>query len=121
MADGFIKMSRNSNVDELMKDIPAFMLLTQIARRARRMDSFSVDNLEPGEALIGDYSEIGLTYQQYRSAKERLKKYGLATFKPTNKGTIAKLVNTNIYDINIDVSNQQTNNPATIQQQSSNH
>lgn len=117
---GFLMQSRGPEVDELLKDPPAFVLITQIARRARRTNAFNVMNLKPGEALIGDYESIGLTEQKYRSAKKRLEEYGLVTFKPTNKGTIATLSNTDIYDINIDNSNDHVNDQATKEQRSNN-
>lgn len=57
--------------------------------------------LQAGEALLGDYKKCGFTEQEYRSAKERLAKYGFVTFKATYKGTIAKLADTRVYDVNI--------------------
>jgi len=76
------------------------MLLAQIAYRAKRTNDFNINNLEIGEALIGDFLEIGTTHRKYRTAIETLKKWGFATFNPTNKGTIAKLVDTRVFDIN---------------------
>ena len=43
---------------------------------------------------------MGLTRQQYRTAKENLEKWKIATFKTTNKGTIALLLNNDFFDIN---------------------
>lgn len=117
---GFIMQSRGPEVDELMKDPNAFVLLTQIARRARRTNKFNRHNLEPGEALIGDHDSIGLSQANYRSAKRRLESYGLATFKPTNKGTIATLTDSTIYDINIDEGNDQNSNQIASKQQAPN-
>ena len=116
----FLMQSRGPEVDELLKDPAAFVLLTQIARRAKRTNDFTLHDLKIGEALIGDYDSIGLTEQRYRSAKKRLERYGLATFKPTNKGTIAKLTNSLIYDVNLDHSNDQTNNQKADKQRSNN-
>ena len=39
--------------------------------------------------------------------------WNLATFKSTNKGTVAKIINTGIFDINIDGSDRQNDNQAT--------
>jgi hypothetical protein len=101
MSDGFVKLLRSSEMWELLKDRNAFVLLTVIALRARRTDGFSRHGLKTGQALIGDHEAYGLSKQQYRSAKHRLRRYGLADFKATPRGTIATLLEPRIYDINI--------------------
>lgn len=120
MNEGFVKIKRSTETLEIIKDPKAFVLLTQIALRAKRTDGFSAANLDPGQALIGDYQAIGLSEQEYRSAKQRLERHGLATFKGTNKGTIATLCDTRVYDINIHPGNDQSNGQTTIKQRSSN-
>jgi hypothetical protein len=105
----FIKMMKSPETLELMKDPNVFMLLTQIASRAKRTNDFSIHGLEIGEALIGDYESIGLTRGQYREAIRRAEKYNLiTTIKTTNKGTVVKLINSNVFDIN-----QETAQPPT--------
>ena len=105
---GFIKQSRNPFIDnELLKHPHAFVLLTQIARRTHRGDGPNPKQLAVGEALLGDYRSIGATERRYRTAKNWLEKSGLATFKATNKGTIAKLTSTDIYDLNILMDDEQ--------------
>lgn len=116
MTEGFIKLMRSRTTRELLQDGNAFLLLTLIAWRAKRTSEFSVHGLAIGQALIGDYHACGLTEQQYRSAKTRLKRYGLATFRATNKGTIATLLDTTIFDINEEVSSE----PAAGRQRASN-
>ena len=111
--DSFIKLYRSDITNELMKDTSAFMLLTQIALRARRTDVFNVENLKPGEALIGDYKNIGLSRQNYRTALKKLEKWKIITTKSTNNGTIATICNSDIYDINIWKGNQQANHQVT--------
>jgi hypothetical protein len=99
----FVKLYRQA--EELLEnDWQCFLLLTQIALRAIRVDSkYNKHNLKPGQAFVGDCRTIGLSEQQYRDAKYRIQfKYKIATFKGTNKGTIATLLNSEIYDINID-------------------
>jgi hypothetical protein len=97
----FIKMIKSQKTSELMKDPNVFMLLTQIASRAKRTNDFSIHGLEIGEALIGDFESIGLTRGQYREAIKRAEKYNLiTTIKTTNKGTVVKLINFDIFDIN---------------------
>lgn len=97
---GFIKLMRSDATCDLIKDPKAFALLTQIALRAKRTDDFNIHGLTPGQALIGDHKNCGLSEREYRSAKNRLKRYGLARFEGTRRGTVATLVNTMVYDIN---------------------
>jgi len=121
-AAGFIKLMRDAEVvPELLRDMPAMHLLTVVAYRARRTNGFHCDGLEPGEALVGDYAQYGMTRQQYRSALKRLEKWEFATFRPTTMGTIAKLADSRIYDINGDDTNQQTNQRPTNDQPTANH
>jgi hypothetical protein len=87
---------------------PAFVLLTQIALRANRMDpAYSIYQLKANEAVIGDHKKIGLSRQQYRDAVLRLEACGLVTFRKTNQGTIAVLTNTAIFDINAELDERQ--------------
>ncbi len=118
---GFVKLMRTDEANELMLDGPAFILLSKIALRARRTDKNSLIKLDIGEALIGDFKSYGLTRQQYRSAVERLKSNRLITTKTTNRGTIAKILDVRVYDINKEESNQPTNPGATIKQPTANH
>ena len=97
---GFIKLMRSAATRELLRDSKAFGLLTQIALRAKRTDDFNIHDLKPGQALIGDHENCGLSAREYRSAKNRLRRYGLARFDGTSRGTIATLANTMVYDIN---------------------
>lgn len=108
---GFIMQSRRKEVEELMRYPVEFTLLTQIARRAcRTAPQFNPHGLTIGEALVGDYQSIGASYQNYRTARDHLKEWGFATFRPTNKGTIARLLDNRIYDINADApGNDQVN------------
>ena len=116
MNNGFIKFRLSKNSQEILKRPKAFTLLAQIALKAKRTNSLSVDYLKFGEALITDPQQCGLTQQEYRTAKKQLKKMGLVIFKATNRGTIAKLMNSTIFDIFPDIPNKQT----TIRQQTSN-
>lgn len=97
---GFIKLMRTPDVFDLMEAYPlAFTLATMIALRARYRPTVSVNGLKPGEAFLGDYEKCGLTERQYRTAKQKLKKGGYATFRTTNKGTIAKLADSRLFDV----------------------
>ena len=118
---GFFKAIRSSEALELISACPfAFVLLYVIAWRARRTDKFNRYNLAPGEALIGDHDECGMSEQEYKTAKKWLKKGGFATFRPTNKGTVATLSDTSVFDINIERVNGQTNRQPTDSQRTAN-
>jgi len=92
VAPRFIKLIDSTALDELVRtSLDAFGLLTLIAKRACR---------KTGQAKIGDYKACNLTERRYRSAKERLARDGQATFKATNRGTIATLLKSDIYEIN---------------------
>jgi len=111
----FVKMNKSQETKELMKDPNVFMLLAQIASRAKRTNDFSIHGLKIREALIGDFESIGLTRGQYREAIKRAEKYNqIATIRTTNKGTVVKLINSDVFDIN-----QEALQPST--QPSDNH
>lgn len=114
---GFLMLQRSKETEELLREPGCFTLLTLIAYRARRTDGFSVHGLKPGEALIGDHGSCGLTQRQYRTAKVKLENWRFATFRATNRGTIAKLCDSRIYDINEEPSDKPSDNQATIKRQ----
>lgn len=117
---GFVKLNRGEAVRDLIKHYPnAYLLLTQIATRARRTPN-QILKLAIGEALIGDYKECGLTEQKYRTAKEKLEKLNIITTRATNKGTIAKLIDKTIFDINMETGNEQDNRQITDNQRTDN-
>lgn len=99
----------------------AFILAYVIAFRARWKDGFNRHGLDQGEAMLGDFQACGLTRQEYRTSKEQLTKWGFATFKTTNKGTVAKLMDTRLFSLVPPERNQQNNQPLTIKQPSNNH
>ncbi len=101
MSEPFLKLIKSKETMELLTNAPnAFLLLTQIAMRAKRTDDFNIHGLTIGQALVGDYESIGLTERKYRTAKAQLQSWGFATFKGTNKRTIANLINSMVFDIN---------------------
>lgn len=117
MSEGFIKLMRSRATRELLQDGSAFLLLTLIAWRAKRTNDFSVHGLTIGQALIGDHQACGLTARQYRSAKARLQRYGLAAFRTTNRGTVATLLDTAVYDINEEAAQEPKDKPKASQRQ----
>jgi hypothetical protein len=120
----FIKLLKDTKLlTEIIKRRPtAYVLLTLIALRARRTNEPNLDDLEVGEAFIGDYKSYGATEQIYRSDKVWLKTNGLATFRSTNRGTIARIANAVIFDINASelTGYQRTNEQATNEQLTTN-
>lgn len=118
--NGFIKLVRGEELLDILKQHPnAFLLLTLIAARARRTESM-ITGLKTGQALIGDYRACGLSHQKYRTAIKQLESINLITTKTTNKGTVATLCNSDIYDINPDDGNSQSNTGLTTDQQTDN-
>jgi len=105
----YLMLNRTLDTKELLRDPHAFVLLTLVALRARRTNGIDTDSLTIGQALIGDYETIGLTRQEYRTALKHLEKYQILTTQPTNKGTVATLCNSTIYDINSEEDNQLDN------------
>jgi hypothetical protein len=122
----FIKFIPSEEADYLQENHPnAFLLLSLIAKRARRIAG-KPDGLEIGEAHIGDYWKAGIeSERKYRTAKSLLELRGhikicetcrtrkslhnlhesptveKATTKTTTKGTLVKLLNSDIWEINI--------------------
>ncbi len=115
---GWFKASRNPHMSDIVKACPnAFILAYAIAYRTRwNQDAPNPFDLELGEAVC-DYQNWGLTQQQFRTAKAKLEKWKIATFKSTNRGTIGRLVNTELFDVVGSRSNEQNNEPATTYQE----
>ena len=111
---GFVKMMRSPDIIELIETSPVtFTLAAVIALRARYRPGVSLKGLQPGESFLGDFRQCGLSRQQYRTAQANLAKWGFAEFRPTNKGTIAKLIDVRLFDVLNESGNQQTNQRAT--------
>ncbi len=137
----FIKFIPSETSDWLLEKHPkAFLLLALIAQRARRFSGHP-DGFEIGWALVGDHDKCGLSRQEYRSNLKFLsdnnflellhfgKKDKKSTINPTIKrnvkGTIVKLIDSRVWDINIEVekneNNHHVNHHPTITQPSPNH
>jgi hypothetical protein len=118
---GWVAMHRGETIDTLQEKYPnAFLLLCQIARRAR-VEPCPINDLDRGEALIGDYKKAGLlSERRYRTAKKRLEKCELVTFRGTNDGTIAKLLDKSVFSISVDKSDEQNDRQVTSKRRPSN-
>jgi len=99
---GFVKAMRSDEAAFLDKNPLANHVLNVIARRARRTPC-KLTGLEIGECFVG-HKGLGLTEQQYRTVKKNLQKWNMAEFKKarnlTDQGTVAKLLDSSVYDIN---------------------
>jgi hypothetical protein len=99
-ARGWFKAMRSDDALELLRANPlALALAYVIATRAKWRVGFSQHNLKFGEAFIGDYENYGMSERSYRTAKLHLAKWRFATFKATNKGTVAKLMDTRLFEV----------------------
>lgn len=89
---GWFKVMRTDEAQELISANPlAYSLAALIAHRSKWREGFNANGLQIGEALIGDLNKMGMSRMQYRTAKQHLEKWGFATFRTTNKGTVARL------------------------------
>lgn len=100
--NSFYKALRSAEHLELLQHPNAYTLLALIAIRAKRDNAPALFDMQPGEALIGDLEACGLTRKAYRHALKQLTEWGYITTRGANKGTIAKLINTTVFDINVD-------------------
>jgi hypothetical protein len=124
----FIKLNRDGNsAEKMMAERPtAYLLLSLIAMRAKRSDNHPNKKLKLNQAYIGDKSYCGNNDNIYRSDKKYLEKHGYCRFEGTNQGTVATLLQNDIFDINADLerpqaherNHEQNNEPATSKRQS---
>ncbi len=88
----------NKETDSLMKDTNTFLMLLTIAYNAKRENLFSIPDLEIGEAfLTADICRMSVT--TFRTTKKKLEKWGFASFRTTNKGTIAKMTTDKFFEL----------------------
>lgn len=115
---GFIKFMRTQDALDLMTGHhKEFILLSIIATRTRYSGS-KCNDLERGQCVIGDYSSMGFSRQSYRTALKNLEKWNFLTTKPTTRGTVITLVNTDVFDpLDSDLTNKPTNGQPTANQQ----
>ena len=112
----WVKLHRSREFDELVSSRPnAYLVLSIIASRCWRGGKGNPYKLSIGEALVGDYTSCGLTRAKYRTALKHLEDMNYITIKTTNKGTIAKLEDTTIFDPNFVFSEDSTTNKTTNQ------
>jgi len=97
---GWFKAMRTDEAIELIAKNPlAYTLAAMIALRARWRAGFNRHGLDVGEAMLGDFEKCGMSEKQYRTAKKHLEDGGFAAFKRSNKGTIARLIDTRLFGV----------------------
>ena len=68
--DGFVKLIRSDEAIDMLENNPnCFLLLTQIAMRAKRTNGTSWKGLKKGEALVGDYA-VSLSVEGEKQTKD---------------------------------------------------
>ena len=109
----------------------AFRLLTIIATIARRYEG-SPDGLKIGEAFIGGHENYDMSEQNYRTAKDILirrqhleivetcRTRKKVTTGVTTVGTKVKLISSNVYDLNLSLDNDRSNDRPTTDQRPTN-
>ena len=118
---GWFKASRSADAFELQLAAPnAFRLAWIIAYRARYSNGFNRHGIDTGEAMLGDYETCGFSEQEYRTAKKFLAKWKFATFRVTPKGTIARLMDTRLFEVLPMTTNTLDNGQPTDSQRTAN-
>ncbi len=85
--------------EQLVRDPNALALLTLVAIRANWTSKANLNGLMTGQAQVGDVAACGLSPKEYRCAKDRLARYGLATFSGSGLGTVATLQGAHVFSI----------------------
>lgn len=107
---GFVALWRSPELFEMLtkkRYHNAFLLLSLIATRARYSGSSSLNGLQVGQALVGDFKSCGLSRKEYRVALKFLATRQFVATKATNKGTIATLLDNPIYQYEFNGNGQQ--------------
>lgn len=126
---GFITLHRKLTDWEWYKDVPVKTLFLHIVLNANhKPKKWKGILINRGEILVGRFDlakDTGLTIQQVRTAKKKLKSTNEITIKATNKYSIISLVNYSLYQEEKKKSNQQPNQQpnqqVTNNQPTSNH
>ncbi len=134
MCKRFLKLNLDNEEGEFLaiNHPNAFLLLYFIARRARRRIG-KPDGLSIGQAHIGDWQNMGLTRGQYRAALRVLILKNLlevvetcrtrkkTTTGTTTIGTLVRLKDSRIWDINQEVNNHPNDHRTTTERPPNDH
>lgn len=126
MAERFLKLNLDSDESDFLAihHPNAFILLYFVAKRARRILGLA-DGLSIGECHIGDYKSYGLTEREYRTAKailvqrkiieiiETCRNRKKSTTGTTTVGTLVKLLDSKVWDINPETTDDRNDDRPT--------
>lgn len=122
--DGWIKLHRKLTEWEWYSDINVKTLFIHLLLTANHKDQkWKGIEIKRGQKLTSIEhlsKEIGLTYQQTRTAINKLKSTGEITSKTTNKYSLISVEKYNDYQICTEKNNEQITNNLTTNQQSNN-
>lgn len=122
--DGWIKLHRKLTEWEWYSDINVKTLFIHLLLTANHKDQkWKGIEIKRGQKLTSIEhlsKEIGLTYQQTRTAINKLKITGEITSKSTNKYSLISIEKYNDYQINVEINNKQITSNLTNNQQSNN-
>jgi len=113
-------MRGDTGLELLRANLNAFAVLYVVAQRSRWKPGFHAEGLELGEALLGDFERYGMTRQQYRTALRFLATRGFVTIRATSRGTVARLVDSTVFEIGNADTNQPINQRLTTDQPTGN-
>jgi hypothetical protein len=118
---GFLMQKKGPHLNAVIQRPVTLSMVTLAATRTWRGPGISPDGCAPGEAFIGDTATIGATRGQYRAALKWLTNRRYATTKATNNGTIIRLLDSILYELNVDGDNHHNNHQRKSEQPSNNH
>lgn len=120
---GFITLHRKLTEWEWYKDVPTFKLFTHLLLSANhKPKKWKGIFVNRGEIITGRFDlarDTGLSEQEVRTAKKKLKSTNEIAIKATNKYSIIKLVNYSLYQTKKEVeqpADQPTTQPTSNQQ-----
>lgn len=87
-----VEIIESKETENLMKDEKAFLLLIKIGYKTVLSDVFDIPPVRIDWAFLSGAESVGLTKQEYRTAKKNLEKWGIAEFEKSNKGTYARII-----------------------------
>lgn len=112
----FVKLVCGPESETLLSKYPnAFLLFCQIAMRAKWKDC-PISGLKQGESWLGDWKAAGLKSKKtYEVAISRLATAGLVEFKRGNRGTVATITTSMVFDIAGDAKGKPEGTPTESQ------
>ena len=100
MIQVYLKLMKSDLTERIMKDRNALQMITLIAYRANRKSGKNRGGATQYQAFIGRSDFPEMSENAYRATKARVVRHRVATFQGTGLGTIATLLNSEVWDIN---------------------